>query len=435
MKKRLLSLALAASMMVGTMAGCSGGSGSSSAATAAVSSSAGTTATSKASGEPVTLNFAIWDSNQEKGLRTIADNFEAKNPGIKVKINVTSWDNYWTMLEAGATGGSLPDVFWMHSNEIYRYGSNGMLLDLTDRIAKSDQVKLSDYPDGLVKIYNIDNKQYAIPKDFDTIGLWYNKTMFDKAGIKYPDDTWTWDTLYSAAKKLTKNGVYGILTPLHNQEGFYNFIYQNKGKVISDDKKTSGYSDPATVEAMEYYVKFVKEKLSPQIFTDKERAEALENGLCAMGFFGSWNLSGFTENEYMAKNFDVAVLPQGKTRASIYNGLGNAISATTKHPEEAWKFVEYLGTKEAQDEQAKLGVAISAHNGSADLWVSSNKTFHVKAFIDMLPYAVIRPYSNKTTSWEDKAYETLKPCFTGQETVKQACDNTAKMMNGALAAE
>lgn len=435
MKKRLLSLALAASMMVGTMAGCSGGSGSSSAATAAVSSSAGTTATSKASGESVTLNFAIWDSNQEKGLRTIADNFEAKNPGIKIKINVTSWDNYWTMLEAGATGGSLPDVFWMHSNEIYRYGSNGMLLDLTDRIAKSDQVKLSDYPDGLVKIYNIDNKQYAIPKDFDTIGLWYNKTMFDKAGIKYPDDTWTWDTLYSAAKKLTKNGVYGILTPLHNQEGFYNFIYQNKGKVISDDKKTSGYSDPATVEAMEYYVKFVKEKLSPQIFTDKERAEALENGLCAMGFFGSWNLSGFTENEYMAKNFDVAVLPQGKTRASIYNGLGNAISATTKHPEEAWKFVEYLGTKEAQDEQAKLGVAISAHNGSADLWVSSNKTFHVKAFIDMLPYAVIRPYSNKTTSWEDKAYETLKPCFTGQETVKQACDNTAKMMNGALAAE
>lgn len=429
MKKKLLSLALAATMLAGTMAGCGGNSAASSAASAASSASSASTA------ENVTLNFAIWDSNQEKGLRKIADNFEAANPGIKIKINVTGWTDYWTMLEAGATGGSLPDVFWMHSNEIYRYGSNGMLLDLTDRISKSSKFKLSDYPEGLSKIYNVNNKQYAVPKDYDTIGLWYNKTMFDKAGLKYPDETWTWDTLYNAAKKLTKDGVYGILTPLHNQEGFYNFIYQNKGKVISDDKKKSGYDDPATIEAMEYYTKFVKEKLSPQIFGDKERAEALQNGLCAMGFFGSWNLSGFTSNDYMAKNFDVAVLPQGKTRASIFNGLGNAISATTKHQEEAWKFVEYLSTKEAQEEQAKLGVAISAYNGAADLWVNSNKTFHVKSFIDMVQYAVIRPYSNKTMAWEDKAYETLKPSFTGKETVKQACENTAKQMNEALAAE
>ncbi len=440
MKKKLLSMALVAAMLVGTMAGCGSSSSASSAvaitaAPAPAASSSTAEVSSAPAAENVTLNFAIWDSGQEKGLRTIADNFEAANPCIKIKINVTGWADYWTMLEAGATGGSLPDVFWMHSNEIYHYGANGMLLDLTDRISKSDKFKLSDYPDGLTKIYNINSKQYAVPKDYDTIGLWYNKTMFDKAGLKYPDETWTWDTLYSAAKKLTKNGVYGILTPLHNQEGFYNFIYQNNGKIISDDKKKSGYDDPATIEAMEYYTKFVKEKLSPQIFGDQERAEAMQNGLCAMGFFGSWNLSGFTSNEYMAKNFDVSVLPQGKTRASIFNGLGNAISATTKHPEEAWKFVEYLSTKEAQEEQAKLGVAISAYNGAADLWVSSNKTFHVKSFIDMVKYAVIRPYSNKTTVWEDKAYETLKPCFTGNQTVKEACQNTAKQMNEALAAE
>ncbi|QNK39104.1 ABC transporter substrate-binding protein [Caproicibacter fermentans] len=438
MKKKLLPLALAAAVLAGTMAGCGSSSAASSAAhntAAPAASSSSSAASSTPSAENVTLNFAIWDSNQEKGLRKIADNFEAANPGIKIKINVTGWSDYWTMLEAGATGGSLPDVFWMHSNEIYRYGSNGMLLDLTDRISKSDKFKLSDYPDQLSKIYNISGKQYAVPKDYDTIGLWYNKTLFDKAGLKYPDETWTWDTLYNAAKKLTKNGVYGILTPLHNQEGFYNFIYQNNGKVISDDKKKSGYDDPATIQAMEYYTKFIREKLSPQIFGDKERAEAMENGLCAMGFFGSWNLSGFAENQYMAKNFDVTVLPQGKTRATIFNGLGNAISANTKHPEEAWRFVEYLSTKEAQEEQAKLGVAISAYNGAADLWVSSNKTFHVKSFIDMVKYAVIRPYSNKTTAWEDRAYETLKPCFTGKQTVKQACQNTAKQMNEALAAE
>lgn len=79
--------------------------------------------------EKVELSYAIWDSNQEPGLRKIADEFEKKNPNIAIKIQVVGWESYWTMLEAGATGGSLPDTLWMHSNEIYRYANN-MLLPL-----------------------------------------------------------------------------------------------------------------------------------------------------------------------------------------------------------------------------------------------------------------------------------------------------------------
>jgi multiple sugar transport system substrate-binding protein len=382
----------------------------------------------------VTLDFAIWDSNQEKGLRKIADEFETKNPGINININVTGWGEYWTTLEAGATGGSLPDVFWMHSNEIYRYASNGMLLDLTDKVAASEQVQLDKFPKGLNEIYNYEGKQYAIPKDFDTIGLWYNKTMFDAAGVPYPSDSWTWDDLYDASKKLTKDGVYGVLTPLHNQEGYYNFVYQNNGTIITDDKK-SGYDDPKTIEALEFYTKFIREGLSPQIYGDSERAEALQNGLVAMGFFGSWNLSGFASNEYIAKNFDVAVLPKKEKQASIFNGLGNAIAHNTKHPEEAWKFVEYLSSKEGQERQAELGVAISAYEGAADLWISSNKSFNVKAYVDMVDYAVIRPYSKTTAVWEDKAYEALKDAFTGQKSVEEASKNAAKVMNESLAQE
>ncbi|MFX3835078.1 sugar ABC transporter substrate-binding protein, partial [Streptococcus suis] len=79
------------------------------------------------------------------------------------------------MLEAGATGGSLTDTFWMHSKEIYRYGSNEKLLPLDEYLAKSEDAKLDNFPDGLNEIYNINVKQYAIPKDLYTIGLWYNK--------------------------------------------------------------------------------------------------------------------------------------------------------------------------------------------------------------------------------------------------------------------
>ncbi|EHI99660.1 extracellular solute-binding protein family 1 [Clostridium sp. DL-VIII] len=428
MKKKIVSLILASVMAVTGLIGCG---------STKTASTSGQDTTSS-SGKDVHITYALWDSNQAKGIRTMADEFEAKNPGIKIDLQVVGWDNYWTMLEAAATGGSLPDTFWMHSNEIYRYESNGMLMDLTDRINKSSEVKLSNYPEGLDKIYNLNNKQYAIPKDYDTIGLWYNKTMFDKAGISYPDETWNWDKLYEAAKKLTTGDgkQYGFLAPLHNQEGYYNFVYQNGGTIITDDK-VSGYDNPKTIEAMKFYVKFVQDGLSPKIFGDAERAEAMQNGLCAMGLFGSWNLSGFTSNDYMSKNFNVAVLPSANDgkRASIFNGLGNAISATTKHPEEAWKWVEYLSSKEGQTRQAELGIAISAYNGTADAWVNSNKTFNIKCFIDMVKYAQIRPYSNNTAKWEDKAYELLKGSFTGEKTVEDACKDTAQMMNDALKEE
>lgn len=429
MKKKIVSLLLASMMAVTGLIGCGNSN------TAATS---GQDTSKASSGGDVHITYALWDSNQEKGIRKMADEFESKNSGIKIDLQVVGWADYWTMLEAAGTGGSLPDTFWMHSNEIYKYASNNMLMDLTDKINKSNEVKLSNYPEGLVKIYNQNNKQYAVPKDYDTIGLWYNKTMFDKAGLSYPDETWTWDKLQEAAKKLTTGDgkQYGFLAPLHNQEGYYNFVYQNGGTIITD-KKESGYDNPKTIEAMKYYVKFVNDGLSPKIFDDAARGQAMQNGLCAMGLFGSWNLSGFASNDYMSKNCNVSVLPSGNDgkRASIFNGLGNAISANTKHPDEAWKWVEYLSSKEGQTKQAELGVAISAYNGTADAWVNSNKTFNIKCFIDMVKYAQIRPYSNTTAKWEDKAYELLKGSFTGEKTVEDACKETAKMMNDCLKEE
>lgn len=426
MKRKALALTLGLLLTLATFTGCG---------TQTKKASVGTETTKS---KAVTITYAIWDSNQEKGLRTMADEFEKENSNIKIKIQVTGWADYWTALEAGATGGSLPDTFWMHSNEIYKYASNDQLLNLNDRIKASKKIEMDKFPSGLKSIYNYKSNQYAIPKDYDTIGLWYNKTMFDKAGIAYPNDKWTWTDLYKAAKKLTKTdgSQYGILTPLHNQEGYYNFVYQNGGTIITKDKK-SGYDDPKTVEAMKYYVNFVKDGLSPKEFGDAERATDMQSGKCAMGFFGSWNLSGFSSNDYMKKNFNVAVLPSSNNggKATIFNGLGNAIAKGTKHPDESFKWIEYLSAKEGQTRQAQLGVAISAYDGTADAWVASNKTFNVKVFIDMVKYAQIRPYFNTTGVWEDKAYEVLKGAFTGEKTVEKACTDAADVMNKSLVQE
>ena len=326
----------------------------------------------------------------------------------------------------------------MHSNNIYYYASNGQLLDLSKYIKESGGVDMANYPEGLVSIYSLNGKQYAVPKDYDTIALWYNKTLFDKAGLAYPDETWTWDTLKKAAKKLTKGdgSQYGICAGLHNQEGYYNFVYQAGGEIVTPDNK-SGYAEDATIKGIVEYFSLVKDGLSPQIYDDQARAQAIMNGQCAMGLFGSWNLSGFASNDFMKKNFNCAVLPAADngTRATIFNGLGNAIAATTKHPDEAWKWIEYLSSEAGQKKQAELGIAISAYNGTADAWTKAYPDFNVKCYIDMLPYAHIRPYTHQTSIWEDKAYELLKGAYAGKEDVRAACKKTAQMMNEAIAAE
>ena len=105
-----------------------------------------------AKGDDVTLSVSIWDTNQEPGIKEILADFTEKT-GIKTEISVVKWDEYWTMLEAGAQGGSLPDVFWMHSNESQRYMSNDMLLDLTDKIKDSDLIDPENYPEDIWGLY------------------------------------------------------------------------------------------------------------------------------------------------------------------------------------------------------------------------------------------------------------------------------------------
>ncbi|WP_252891795.1 ABC transporter substrate-binding protein [Thermoclostridium stercorarium] len=239
MKRRVFSAMLSLIFVLTMLAGCGNTSVDKSQSTEPAKTQkniSGEKTTSTA--EPVTVTYALWDSNQALGFEKMADEFTEKNPNIKIEIQLNGWSDYWTALDAAASAGTLPDTFWMHSNNFYRYASNEMLKSLDDLIASSDKIDLKNYPEGLVSLYNYNGKQYCIPKDFDTIGLWYNKTMFDEAGLEYPDENWTWDDLYEAAKKLTKpdKSQYGFLAPLHNQEGFYNFIYQNGGTVITPDK-------------------------------------------------------------------------------------------------------------------------------------------------------------------------------------------------------
>jgi len=387
-----------------------------------------------------TLKIGIWDQNQAEGLTKVLADFTTET-GIKTSVEVTPWTEYWTLLEAAATGGSLPDVFWMHSNQSQRYMSNKLLMDLTDRISKSSVAKMSNFPADIVALYALNGRQYAIPKDIDTIGIWYNKKMFTEAGVPFPTDKWTWNDLKDTARKLTNNakGQYGIaFSPVENQQGYYNFIYQNGGNVISADKKKSGWDDPRTIAAMEYVVSFVTEGISaPLAVTENYGPSLLQSEIVAMVPFGSWMLSAFNAEPYFRQNCDVAVMPSSNSggRASIYNGLGWAAAANTKMPEQAWKLLEFLSREDTQRKLSETGIAISAYKGTADPFIKSLPAFNVKAYTDMISYAVLRPYSKNTNVWEDMSITAFNDAWSGKTPVADVCRSIAQRMNTMLAAE
>ena len=432
MKFKKLTALMLAGVMAMSMAACGGGE------EAPAEKEEG--AAEKDSGD-VELSVSIWDANQEPGIKEILADF-TEQTGIKTKLSVVKWEEYWTMLEAGAQGGALPDVFWMHSNESQRYMSNDMLLDITDKIADSDVIDPANYPEDIWGLYTWEDKYYAVPKDIDTIALWYNKTMFDEAGLEYPTADWTWDDLAEAAKKLTKEdgSQYGFaMRNDNNQAGYYNLVYDNGGTIISDDKKTSGWDSPETIEAMQTLEGLINDGVMPSLEMMAENNEdvLLTSGKIAMTCQGSWMLAAFRDNEYTAANCDVVELPKNaKTglRKSLYNGLGWAAAANGAHTEEAWKLLEYLGSKEAQQKQAELGVTMSAYTGTSDAWVES-ADFNLQAYLNMMDDMVIRPYSKSTVTWENENSEILKGVYMGEKTMEEACQEMAAQMNDKLAAE
>jgi multiple sugar transport system substrate-binding protein len=383
-------------------------------------------------GEKV-LTFMIWDKNQEPGMQAIADSFTETHPDVKVKVQVTGWDEYWTKLEAAATGGALPDIFWMHSTQFYKYASNGILLEVGDTVGKDEY---RNFPKDLVDLYVLDGKNYAIPKDFDTIGVFYNKELFDNAGVAYPDGTWDWNEFVETAKKLTKDGVYGVAAPLDAQQGYWNTIYQNNGYVIKGKK--SGYDAKASQEALQWWVDLsLKEKVSPtQIqFAETGPFEMFMSGKVAMIELGSWMVPGMEQNEAMADKIDVTYLPKGKTSASIYNGLGYSAASNTKYPEEAREFLKFAASKKANELQSQYASAIPAYNGTQQGWVDHNKKMNLRVFVDQLAAGVIFPNSKKAPEWRAYENELFAPVFAGTSTVEDATVEYAERMNEILATE
>ena len=378
-----------------------------------------------------TVSFATWDLNQSPGMEANIKLFEQAHPKASVELQVTPWNEYWQKLRTGASSGNLPDLFWMHVMQFELFASSDALMDLTERIASDPELSLDNYPQDLVQLYQYQSRQYAIPKDFDTIGLWYNKTLFDQAGLAYPDENWTWDTLVAAAKELTDpaEGIYGFLANNSDQSGWWNFVYQNGGAIVRPNGR-SGFDMPETIEAVQRYVDFIQQDgIAPPITEADD--QLFFAGKIAMRLMGSWMVSSMNANDYAKANLDMTILPKGpKRRATLYNGLGYAISAETKNPETAWAFEKILASELGNRLQAENGAAIPAYKGTLAPWATSfGSDFNLKAYPEQLPYAVGYPKSPGSAEWLPLQVETMGRLLSGEVPVEQGLRELAEKMN------
>lgn len=447
-RNKILALLLCL-VMVLSLAACGGSSSSS-------DSSGGDSASSDSSGggsggSGTALEVRIWDNNQLAGLQEIADEWTATS-GIPVNIQVITWDEYWTLLEAGASGGQMPDVFWMHSNNANLYMSNDMLLDLTPYIEESG-VDMSNYYADIAELYSYDGKQYAMPKDHDTIALLYNKAIFDQYGVDYPTDDWTWEDYYNAGKAITDagkaDGVYGAaMNTTNDQDGFLNIIYSFGGTLLSEDKTTSGWTDPNTMAAMEFVGRCCSDVFCPQSTVAESGTDVLfRSNTVAMISQGSWMLNSFA-NEPNVADYGWAMLPyydangngqpdEGE-RCTIYNGLGWSASASTAQPDACWELINWFSTEEMQIKQAELGVTMAGYIGASDGWVDACTTMDVSAFLRMETEGtlVMRPYSQKyTLTWYDAFQKGLVPAFQDPTQMESVLQQLQEETDAILAQE
>ena len=382
--------------------------------------------------EAVELRFVIWDENQLAGQEEIAAAFTERNPGISINLELVGWADYWTALQTAIAGGDAPDIMWMNGPNLLAYVGNDALLPLGD-LAARDNVDLSPFPQALVDLYSHGGELYGISKDYDTIGLYYNVAMFDEAGLDYPDETWTWDDLKSAATALTTDDVWGYAATLWNQMVYFPMIHQNGGEVLSADGDTALYAEPEACEVFEFLYSFHTEGLSPdQVTLDATNQwELFSSERIAMMNEGSWLARPWADLEF---DVDVAPLPAGKQRANIIHGIAWVIAADTDHPEEAWEFLKFLATEEAHRIQAAAGLNIPSYAGTESVWLDGFAgEMDVQVLLDEATVARPFPLANAPLAWDDAAKAVLQDAFRGNIDFPGACNEAAEAANAYIA--
>lgn len=295
------------------------------------------------------LRFATWDSGKELQIQQkIAKAFEEKHPGVKVQVEAYG-DGFDQKLAASFGAKNPPDVMYMWNFPAY-YQS----LEPLDSYIEGDQeMDMNDFYQGLFNYSRMEGKIYGMPSGFTTRAIYYNKDLFDKAGIAYPKDGWTWDDFKAIAKKLSdpskKQYGFGIV-PEPDTYDLQGLVWSNGGSYISEDgKKVKGYmNSPETIGAIQTLGDLLKTKSAVLVGGKNQQSgdDIFKAGKIAMWESGIWPLAGFKDAGINVGTVEVPTFGDKPAKGVIATSAVS-IAKDSKNKELAYEFVKFYSSAEA----------------------------------------------------------------------------------------
>ncbi len=377
------------------------------------------------------ITFMMWGAPEEQTVwQAVVDDFHIANPNITVKVEVSDWDSYWTKLNTLIAGGTPPDVFAMDAPLYLDWQSRGALLDLQPYIDATPGFLDGIYPQTL-SAYKVGNDYYGLPRDFQTIVLFYNKGMFDKAGVAYPSENWTYADLLTAAKTLTQdtNGdgkieQYGLWTDTWDMELFWSeAIWANGGDIINNDHTKTLIGEGGARDAWSYIDSLYKEGVMPKPSTAGEYGgDLFQSGNAAMTTIGHWAVPGYVQSGI---KFGVAPMPTGPAgRATSVNSAGFVVSKDSKNPDAAFEFIKFALSITGQKRLAELGFAIPVLKSVAesDSYLKQPGDLDQKVFLDSLAFAHMKPVFKGYEEWAGVVGDGLTPIWDGEAELNATLD-------------
>jgi multiple sugar transport system substrate-binding protein len=367
--------------------------------------------------------------------------FERRNPDIRIdNINIPNSD-YFVKLLSMAAANAAPDMALFDTMNFSNYVSRGLLLDLTPYLERDRDISLDDFFSTAVERCRYKGRIFGIPTDTAVALPFYNKDLFDQAGIPYPDDDWTWDDLLSTAKRLTRdtNGDGSIDVWGLGSVPWVESLLSRGGALVDDpvNPTRSLLSSPESIAALQWLADFsLRHKVTPAAsqLSYATTDDLFMSGKIAITVTGHWLVPRYRTAPKL--RFDVAAMPTGKSGKAVLNfGSCYSIPANSRHPDEAWRLVKFFASEECGRRLASIGYFTPANKkvaASGEFLNSGRPPAGEQKFVDAMAYARPFPLFAQTSQMFDILSQEVDVVFNGEKTAAEVCPVLAKRIDQML---
>ena len=364
------------------------------------------------------LELANWAEYREADLETrVLAPFERDHPGITVQQQSagTGQAEYRERILTSILAGKPPDVFLLDNIDVPAFTSRGVTLDLSPYLRRLG-VDLSRYDSSVIGIFRRGDAIYALPKGYTPMVMVYNKDLFDRAGLPYPTDDWTWDDFVRIAKNLTRDtdgdGQIDQWGTAFDRRVFLwvPWVWSGGGDVLCPDgTKASGCLDsPATVAAIRWYTEWVtRDSIVPRVFNLRrslgDNQRLFNSGKVAMltvGHFWIPMMRPYVTDGRLRIGFVEIPHRVGAAPQTVMYASGFAVPATAPHRKLSIQLAAYLADSEAQSVRVEGGLELPTLTGAATALEAGDTSGWESVFLRASRHARV-PWGARIERWRE----------------------------------